>query len=363
MFKRHLAREHGAEQGLACGGGGGGRGGADAGAKTKARRGGKRGPSSSSSSMARQGGLLAMPLNGNGSGKCSTCGVVFENAQALYDHLDDCVLKVVQRVDPSEESTIQKLMEVESDEDVKKSLGRHRSFTGRGDSDMKSSVGRKRSHSHMYQENDSGHENEIHEKPNDGDVPSITTQAPRTPAFSAMDGRPPTPVTATQQPNTNLSFLAPTRTKNNKSNSSLPSKPMKRRILLCYDGSRRLSKDEIAFHSDDYPMTAVEPTGVSVSGAHTAHINPTTAANSYIRLPTQDTTGRDAYITPLDIETLNRAMAIAGATSEEKGGFDYEMERMRRDRKMMIGQSEAAAEMARFFGEGRGRTAAGECVM
>ncbi len=28
-------------------------------------------------------------------GKCSTCLATFENAQAFYEHLDDCVLKVV----------------------------------------------------------------------------------------------------------------------------------------------------------------------------------------------------------------------------------------------------------------------------
>ena len=35
-------------------------------------------------------------------GKCSTCSGTFENAQDFYEHLDDCVLRVVQQEDPSE---------------------------------------------------------------------------------------------------------------------------------------------------------------------------------------------------------------------------------------------------------------------
>ncbi|RMZ90780.1 hypothetical protein DV736_g1987, partial [Chaetothyriales sp. CBS 134916] len=34
-------------------------------------------------------------------GKCSTCSATFSNAQDFYEHLDDCVLRVVQREEPS----------------------------------------------------------------------------------------------------------------------------------------------------------------------------------------------------------------------------------------------------------------------
>ncbi|KAF2747504.1 zinc finger-containing protein [Sporormia fimetaria CBS 119925] len=36
-------------------------------------------------------------------GTCSTCSVTFANAQEFYEHLDDCVLRVVQQADPSDE--------------------------------------------------------------------------------------------------------------------------------------------------------------------------------------------------------------------------------------------------------------------
>ncbi|KIW13819.1 hypothetical protein PV08_06599 [Exophiala spinifera] len=35
-------------------------------------------------------------------GKCSTCSATFINAQSFYEHLDDCVLRVVQQEEPSE---------------------------------------------------------------------------------------------------------------------------------------------------------------------------------------------------------------------------------------------------------------------
>lgn len=59
------------------------------------------------------------------SGTCSTCGVTFANAQDFYEHLDDCVLRVVQRTDPGEAINEQLLQSVADDEDVKETLGKH----------------------------------------------------------------------------------------------------------------------------------------------------------------------------------------------------------------------------------------------
>ncbi|KAI9821544.1 MAG: hypothetical protein M1826_000621 [Phylliscum demangeonii] len=39
---------------------------------------------------------------GDGAGRCSTCSETFGNAQDFYEHLDDCVLRVVQQEDPGE---------------------------------------------------------------------------------------------------------------------------------------------------------------------------------------------------------------------------------------------------------------------
>ncbi|RMD39663.1 hypothetical protein DV735_g5466, partial [Chaetothyriales sp. CBS 134920] len=42
-------------------------------------------------------------------GKCSTCSSTFSNAQDFYEHLDDCVLRVVQQEEPSEAINAQHL--------------------------------------------------------------------------------------------------------------------------------------------------------------------------------------------------------------------------------------------------------------
>ncbi|KAG8627041.1 hypothetical protein KVT40_004524 [Elsinoe batatas] len=58
-------------------------------------------------------------------GTCRTCGVTFPSAQDLHDHIDDCVLRVVQQTEPSEAINEKLLTSVADDEDVKASLSRH----------------------------------------------------------------------------------------------------------------------------------------------------------------------------------------------------------------------------------------------
>lgn len=60
------------------------------------------------------------------SGKCSTCSVTFSNAQDFYEHLDECIFRIVQQEDPSEAINQLRLAEVTSDEKVKKTLEKHR---------------------------------------------------------------------------------------------------------------------------------------------------------------------------------------------------------------------------------------------
>lgn len=45
-------------------------------------------------------------------GKCSTCSATFSNAQDFYEHLDDCVLRIVQQEDPAEAINARRLAEV-----------------------------------------------------------------------------------------------------------------------------------------------------------------------------------------------------------------------------------------------------------
>jgi hypothetical protein len=55
-------------------------------------------------------------------GKCSTCSATFSNAQDFYEHLDDCVLRIVQQEDPSEAINAHHLAGVEKDQAVHETL-------------------------------------------------------------------------------------------------------------------------------------------------------------------------------------------------------------------------------------------------
>ena len=95
VFKRHLTACHGVEQ-----------------TAPNSRK--KGSPENKSSTSAK-----------DATGKCSTCGTTFSNAQDFYEHLDDCVLRVVQQEEPCEAINETILRAVNEDENVQDSLERH----------------------------------------------------------------------------------------------------------------------------------------------------------------------------------------------------------------------------------------------
>ena len=97
VFKRHLTSVHGVEQ-----------------APPNSR---KKSPSTNSTKKAN--------YNGDVTGKCSTCSATFNNAQDFYEHLDECVLRVVQQEEPSEAINVQNLDKLKSDEAFQETLDRH----------------------------------------------------------------------------------------------------------------------------------------------------------------------------------------------------------------------------------------------
>lgn len=97
VFKRHLTTVHGVEQN-----------------PPNSR---KKPPMAASSSTQTYGN--------DATGKCSICSGFFANAQDFYEHLEDCVLSVVQRIDPSEAINERLLTSVSDDADVKNTLQRH----------------------------------------------------------------------------------------------------------------------------------------------------------------------------------------------------------------------------------------------
>jgi hypothetical protein len=96
VFKRHLTSVHGVEQ-----------------APPNSR---KRSPTDKKAYTTTQQSL---------SGTCSTCSVTFANAQEFYEHLDDCVLRVVQQADPSEAINQKLLSSVADDAAVVETMDRN----------------------------------------------------------------------------------------------------------------------------------------------------------------------------------------------------------------------------------------------
>lgn len=102
VFKRHLTSLHGVEQ-----------------TPPNSR---KKSPSTSAAKNSSD-------FSGDAAGKCSTCSTMFSNAQEFYEHLDDCVLRVVQQEEPSEAINEHHLAEVANDRTVLETLNRSMGFS------------------------------------------------------------------------------------------------------------------------------------------------------------------------------------------------------------------------------------------
>ncbi|KAI4274434.1 MAG: hypothetical protein LQ337_003944 [Flavoplaca oasis] len=98
VFKRHLTSLHGVEQTP---------------------------PNSRKKSPTASAAKKTSDFSGDAAGKCSTCSTMFSNAQEFYEHLDDCVLRVVQQEEPSEAINEQHLTEVAHDRSVLETLDRN----------------------------------------------------------------------------------------------------------------------------------------------------------------------------------------------------------------------------------------------
>ena len=98
VFKRHLTSVHGVEQTP---------------------------PNSRKKSPSNATAKKSSSTSHDAAGKCSTCSAMFHNAQEFYEHLDDCVLRVVQQEEPSEAINQQHLLEVANDRAVQDTLERH----------------------------------------------------------------------------------------------------------------------------------------------------------------------------------------------------------------------------------------------
>ncbi|KXH60698.1 hypothetical protein CSAL01_13237 [Colletotrichum salicis] len=246
VFKRHLTAVHGVEQTP---------------------------PNSRKKSSSANSGKKLAGYPPDATGKCSTCSQTFSNAQDFYEHLDDCVLRIVQQEDPSEAINAQRLAEVENDEEVHQTLEKNHLST---QTQMPSN-----------------------EEEDDEDMMEDDDEEDSKQRVSASPKRKGNPVNGVQKSrgltHSRGGGPMPVKAKGRKNRRDYPSSwgfdkgqmTMKKRVMAVFDGPRRLAKDDMMLSTD-----------------HEVRIKLTDGNN---------------YVTDLDVQTLKRAEGFLGATDEEKG--------------------------------------------
>ena len=224
--------------------------------------------------------------NGNGgnipgypsetSGKCSTCSATFGSAQDFYEHLDDCVLRIVQQEEPSEAVNAARLAEVEQDQAVHETLRNNALPT---------------TTTNIYFGEGEEEDDDIDDD-NEDDL-SLATKAPR----KSRNNR---TATGGVQKSRGLTHskggVMTVVAKGRKRRKDYPlswgcaasQMKMKKRVLCVFDGPRRLWKDDMM---------------VDTSGGETR-----------VSLP-----DGKSYVTDLDVMTVRRADAFHNAADHEKG--------------------------------------------
>ncbi|KAF2399393.1 hypothetical protein EJ06DRAFT_478430, partial [Trichodelitschia bisporula] len=248
VFKRHLTSVHGVEQ-----------------APPNSRR--------KSPTVKKPGFAMT-----SSAGTCSTCSVTFANAQDFYEHLDDCVLRVVQQIDPAEGINHKNLSSIAEDAGVKATLDRH-NLSGEEGAPVEPA-----------DEDDDEDEEELEaDDAADGTGGSGGAGGPG----NRVAKRPRTGLTLSKG---GVTLHGPAMSGRKKRRnypaswgSSAEKMKMKKRVLCVYDGPRRLWKDDMMMDGE-YEVRVALPGG----------------------------DGR-AYVTDLDVRTLERAVALHGATEEERG--------------------------------------------
>ncbi|KAI1853562.1 hypothetical protein JX266_001546 [Neoarthrinium moseri] len=207
-------------------------------------------------------------------GKCSTCSSTFSNAQDFYEHLDDCVLRIVQQEDPAEAVNARRLAEVENDKEVHQTL-------------EKNSLPL------------TTQTNPLSDEEDDEDMDEDDFQDADYKGRKPSPKRKGNPVNGVQKSrgmtHSRGGPALNAKTKGRKSRRDYPSSwgfdkgqmTMKKRVMAVFDGPRRLAKDDMMLSTEQE-----------------------------VRLKLSD--GK-SYVTDLDVQTMNRAHGFLGATDEEKG--------------------------------------------
>ncbi|KAI4929348.1 uncharacterized protein J4E92_005012 [Alternaria infectoria] len=220
-------------------------------------------------------------------GTCSTCSVTFANAQEFYEHLDDCVLRVVQQTDPSEAINQRLLTSVAEDPDVTETLDRN---------------GLSKSIEYTVPSYDEDEEDDFEEDEVDNDDHEDATYGVGATQHVGGGNHLPNHQSSSRVqksgPRAGLTFskggVAITGSGRKKRKNypvswgcATDKMKMKKRVLCVYDGQRRLWKDDMML-DQEFEVRMKLPDGKS-------------------------------YVTDLDVQTFNRADALHSATREERG--------------------------------------------
>ncbi|KAK3370144.1 hypothetical protein B0H63DRAFT_308759 [Podospora didyma] len=214
-------------------------------------------------------------------GKCSTCSQTFSNAQDFYEHLDDCVLRIVQQEDPAEAINAKRLAEVENDRDVHNTLEKNHLPTT---TTMTTNVDDE--DDDMADDDDDMMADED-TKLGRGFKGSPTKRSKGNPVNGVQKSRGLT--------HSRGGVPLPVKTRGRKNRRDYPSSwgfdkgqmTMKKRVMAVFDGQRRLAKDDMMLSTEHE-----------------------------VRVKLSD--GK-SYVTDLDVQTLKRAQGFHDATNEEKG--------------------------------------------
>ena len=201
---------------------------------------------------------------------CSTCGISFPNVQDFYEHLDDCVLRVIQQGDPCEAINERILTSMADDKSVKDTMERH-----------SLSIGLDTTGPTTFDEDEEDDEEEENNVKAERASPVDSARNSGRQGMTYSKGG----VSSHSNPKNNK------RRKNYPPSWNAPPEKMKtrKRVLCVFDGQRRLWKDDMMLGMDNQ-----------------------------VREPLAGGNGRH-WITSFDVQTLRRAEGILEATEEEKG--------------------------------------------
>ncbi|KAL1897011.1 hypothetical protein Cpir12675_002536 [Ceratocystis pirilliformis] len=219
-------------------------------------------------------------------GKCSTCPRRFRSPQDFYEHLDECVLRIVQQEDPAEAINAQCLSMVENDNDVVATLERNKvplpsEAVAHNDDDC----------------SDAEDNDEAGNAEGSGVLDSLLDGVKTSATMSAAKAKtnPANGVQKSRGMTYSRGGIPLNRPRGRKPRREYPSSwgfdkgqmNTKKRVLAVFEGQRRIAKDDMMINNEHEVRW------------HLADGN--------------------TYVTDLDVQTIRRAQGWHGATEEEKG--------------------------------------------